>query len=340
MAGGLSTPGFGYMLDTTCRGTPPVCSRNCRRMLSTVSHSGPRPLSSSSSTHSMSTSGAASAEGKACSKISRARARTLFTCRKKSSIERQRCDTSRWKPRKGPGRERNGCGICFSCRFKSLRNPATLSSKYCACWFATSTAALYSTAKLCWARKASTGAAQMRNSRTRWHSDGLSPCAAGIKVSNLCNCASSMRRPARTRPPCNRAKRAENSVSQSCACARMRKRSSSTMAKSSSSKAVTRASISESSAGVGSLMSVVLQDVPSSFQPRSVCWSRAWYNRSSRTARLIASFIALCDTYGAPDASSMTCSASFLPNLIAEKSSARAATAIEPPDSRQCSVAQ
>mmetsp|Transcript_49499 Transcript_49499/g.150642 ORF Transcript_49499/g.150642 Transcript_49499/m.150642 type:complete len:204 (-) Transcript_49499:337-948(-) len=162
-------------------------------MFSTISHSGPRPLNSASSSHwppkalrRCSTSSGDTTSSNLC----RASANTAASCFVSSSSCRDVCVTRRWKPRQGMGRDRNFCGICFSCRFRSLRKPATLISKYCACWLATSTNALYSATMPSNSLADEGGSLCMRNSISRLHNADLSSAPAGRTPSSRSSCAS------------------------------------------------------------------------------------------------------------------------------------------------------
>mmetsp|Transcript_74412 Transcript_74412/g.210195 ORF Transcript_74412/g.210195 Transcript_74412/m.210195 type:complete len:252 (-) Transcript_74412:216-971(-) len=124
-------------------------SRSCFWMLTTISHSGPRPFSSRGSVRLLQRP--ATSAGTFCLPESAwmalrtrclASTRTKRNWRKSAKSWRDVCVTSLWNLRQGRGREWKFAGICFSWRFSSLRKPATLISRYCACWFAMSATTL------------------------------------------------------------------------------------------------------------------------------------------------------------------------------------------------------
>mmetsp|Transcript_111829 Transcript_111829/g.312639 ORF Transcript_111829/g.312639 Transcript_111829/m.312639 type:complete len:287 (-) Transcript_111829:263-1123(-) len=225
-------------------------SFNCRWTCNTISHSGPKPLNSAKSVQhppARRIAYAASSAGTACWNRRRASSKMDLVCKVRSRICRDVRVTNLWNVRQGCGLDRNCCGICFSCRLRSLRNPATLISRYCACWLAACTKALYAVANFCWSSKAATGSLRIRSSMIFRHKAGLSPMRLGNTLSNLPSCVSSTSRPVWMRSLCKSPSWERSRTSPSRTCARILARSPSTSAKKSRSSARMRSSSSERS---------------------------------------------------------------------------------------------
>mmetsp|Transcript_93100 Transcript_93100/g.272445 ORF Transcript_93100/g.272445 Transcript_93100/m.272445 type:complete len:267 (-) Transcript_93100:48-848(-) len=240
---------------------PLVGSFSCRWMCSTISHSGPRPRGSPISGRCLySVAACPTASALACPRPAapaatvaesrcHASAITLPSCFAASSSCLDVRVTRRWKSRHGMWRERNFTGICFSCRFRSLRKPATLISMYCACVFATSTRAWYWEEMVCSCRAMPRGSARSFRCRSSRQSAARSSGTCGSARSRRSSRASSMSSPASLAAPWTAATRAARRASPARTCARMRAMSSSTRLKSWRSSEETRSSSSASSAG-------------------------------------------------------------------------------------------
>mmetsp|Transcript_23383 Transcript_23383/g.59746 ORF Transcript_23383/g.59746 Transcript_23383/m.59746 type:complete len:251 (+) Transcript_23383:335-1087(+) len=220
-------------------------------MLSTISHSGPRPRCSTSCVHWLPCNARRITSGLATSSsLCPASTMTALICFTRSRSWREVCVTKRWKPRDGIVRERNSSGICFSWRFSSLRKPATLISRYCAWWFATSISTLHCTARRSMSVVILPGSLRIRRF-SRCRARAARSCAVlGSTFSRRSSCTSCTRMPASMALSCSWARWAERRSSPCRTYARMRARSSSTTTKSCRSSSRMRSTSSDGEAAL------------------------------------------------------------------------------------------